>query len=578
VEAAKSQPKSEATPKAKVRYAQMVLSGEMPELIGEVGPFGDLRTDLRKVLDRFDRAAKDDRIEGIVLDLRSPGIGRGNANELREAIKRFRKSGKKVHAQLEIGTTVDYLIACACDEIVMPESGFLLMPGVRAEPVFYRGLLTKLGVKADFLHMGEAKGAGESFTQKKWSEPVKANLTALLDSMYEQMVDTITHDRPLTEQQAREAIDLGMITAADAKERGLVDRLAYPDELRSSIGDSHADGRLVYVQNYGKKEVDTDFSGPAGFFKLMGMIAGGKSGTKRSSTKKIAVIYAIGPIMTGKSEQDLFGSQTIGSTTIVDALDKANRDDNVAAIVLRVNSPGGSAVASDLIWRKTQEIDKPIVASMGDVAASGGYYISMGADRILCEPSGVTGSIGVVSGKFAVSGMYKKLGLTTDLISRGENSGLFSGLRKWSDSERAAMLRMMEDCYDQFTSKAAAGREMPVEQLKKLAGGKVYTGVQAKANGLIDDTGTLADAIAAAKDLAGIDSDEDVKTMVLPEPVKFFEAVFGNVDKEKEVRLSLDTLGLPKELSRAVGRLNTWRALLEREPVGLFMPYDLVIE
>ena len=556
----------------------MVLSGEIPEVIGEVGPFGDLKTDLRKVLDRFEKAADDDRIKGIVLDLHNPQIGRGKANELREAILRFRKSGKKVHAQLEIATPSDYLIACACDEIVMPESGFLLLPGVRAEPMFYKGLLTKLGIKADFLHMGDAKGAGESFTRKKWSEPVKENITAMIDSLYEQMIETLVRDRPMTDQQAREVIDHGLITAAEAKEFGLIDRVAYPDQLRGVIGKSHPDKRLVYVRNYGKKNVDTDFSGPAGFFKLMSLMAGGKSSSSRTGAKKIAIIYAVGPIMTGKSQSGAFSGQTMGSTTIVSALDKANRDENVVAIVLRVNSPGGSAVASDLIWRKTQEIDKPIVASMGDVAASGGYYISMGADKIFCEPGGITGSIGVVSGKLAVKGMYKKLGISTDLISRGENSGIFSGLRKWNDSERAAMLRMMEDCYDQFTSKAAAGRDMPVGQLKKLAGGRVYTGRQAKQNGLVDETGTLADAIAAAKKLAGVKSSEKVKTLILPEPVEFFEAMFGDLDKEKEVRLSLEQLGMPRDLSRAVRQLHTWQQLLEREPIGLFMPYDLVIE
>lgn len=564
---------------SKARYAHFTLEGALPESTGEVGPFGDIKTDLRKLLGRFEKAAKDKTIDGIVLDLRSPGVGRGKLNELRSAIQDFRKSGKKVHAQLEIATPADYLIASACDEITMPESGFLLLPGVRMQPMFYKGLLSKLGVEADFLHMGEAKGAGESYTRDSWSEPVKANMTALVDDLYEQMITTIALDRPVTETKVREMVDLGLLTAGQAQEAGLIDRIAYPDELRASLAKASKKDKLVYVQNYGKKKVDTDFSGPGGFFKLMGMIAGGgakSSGSK--SGKKIAVVYAVGPIMTGKSTNDTFGGQTVGSTTIVEALDEANRDEEVAAIVIRVDSPGGSAVASDLMWRKVQQIKKPIVASMGDVAASGGYYLSMGTDKIFAEPGTITGSIGVVSGKFALQGMYEKLGLTTDLISRGENSGIFSGIRKWNASERKAMMRMMEDTYEQFTSKAAAGRNMPVEQLKKLAGGKVYTGVQAKQNGLVDELGSLGDAIDEAKKLAGIDADTKVKIETLPEPVEFFESLFGDMDKEKEVRISLDAMPIPAEVRRAAQQISIWQRVLEREPIGLFMPYDLVVE
>lgn len=578
---AQKKPAKKAAPKkpTKARYAQIVLSQSLPETPGQSGPFADLGVDLRKTLARFKKAAEDDSIDGIVLNLQNPSIGRGKLNELRAAIGKFRQSGKKVHAQLEIATTADYLIASACDEISMPESGFLLLPGVRLEPTFYKGMLSTLGVKAEFLHMGDAKGAGEQFTRKKWSQPVRENMEALAGDLYEQLIETIALDRPVTEEKVREMVDMALLTAAQAKEAGLIDHIAYPDEVRESIAKDSKKDRLVYVQNYGRKDVDTDFSGPAGFFKLMQMMTGGQQTKGRRAGKKIVVVYANGPIMTGKSEQDPFtGAGTIGSTTIVEALREADDDDAVAAIVLRVDSPGGSAVASDLMWRKIQEIQKPVVASMGDVAASGGYYISMGCDKIIAEPGTITGSIGVVSGKFAMKGLYSKLGLTSDLISHGKNSGIFSANRKWNDSERAAMMRMMEDTYEQFTSKAAAGRDMPVEQLKKLASGKVYTGRQAVNNGLVDELGTLDDAIAAAKKLAGLSEDEKVRIENLPEPQEFFEALFGDVGKEKEVRLSIDGLGVPQEWTRAARQIALWARILEREPVGFFMPFDLVIE
>ncbi len=197
----------------------------------------------------------------------------------------------------------------------------------------------------------------------------------------------------------------------------------------------------------------------------------------------------------------------MGSTTIVEALREANEDKNVVAIVLRVDSPGGSALASDLIWHETQVIKKPIVASMGDVAASGGYYISMGADKIFAAPSTITGSIGVVGGKLAMRGLFDKVGITTETIERGKNSGLFSSSGKFTDSQREVVKKMMEDIYGQFTTKAAKGRNMPVEKLRKLAGGRIYSGRQAKENGLVDELGTLHDAIAEAKKLAGLEND-----------------------------------------------------------------------
>ncbi|MEN0111016.1 MAG: signal peptide peptidase SppA [Planctomycetota bacterium] len=562
----------------KVRYADFVLDGPLPESPGGSGPFSELALDLRKQIARIDQAAEDEKITGLVLRVRSPAIGRGQRNELREAIARFRATGKPAIADLEVATPAGYLVASACDEVVMPESGFLLLTGVRAEPLFFKGMLAKIGVEADFVHVGEAKGAAEPFTRRRWSEPVKANLTSMLDDLYEQMIDTIAMDRPVTRAAATAAIDRGLMTANEAKEAGLIDRLAYSGALRDTLAERHEGGRVVFVENYGKKKVDTDFGGPAGFFKLMGLIAGGgKKSTGREP--KIAIVYATGPIVTGKSEVDPFGeSESVGSTTVVEALEDAADDDRVEAIVLRVNSPGGSAVASDLIWNAIQRIEKPVVASMGDVAASGGYYISMGCDRVVAEPTTVTGSIGVVGGKMAVGGMLKKLGVTTDLIARGANSGLFSPIAKFSDTERAALVALMDDTYDQFTAKAAEGRGMPQERVKELGGGKVYTGRQAKQNGLVDALGDLRFAVTEAKRLAGLDADDKVRIDTYPEAVDFFESLFGDNEEQREVRIDLSLGGALPELDEAFRRAATLRRVFAREPVGLMLPFDLRIE
>jgi protease-4 len=561
----------------KVRLALLTLKDTLPESAGQVGPFGETSLDLREAINRLEKAAKDKSISGLVLDIQNPSIGRGKIEELRAAIARFRASGKKAYAMMESAMPADYLVACACNEIVMPETGIVVLPGIHAEATFYKKLLGKLGIEADFIHIGAYKGAAEPLMRDKFSDEVRENLTSLIDSLYDDMVTTIVKDRPISVAQAKEIIDTGLLTARQAKERGLIDRIAYPESLRDELAKTYAAEPLVYVKNYGQKEVDTDFSGPMGLFKLMQAMMGVDSSSNKKSGKKIAVVYAIGAIMSGKSESDIFGDSTMGSTTIVEALREANDDDDVVGIVLRVDSPGGSAIASDLIWHETQAIKKPIVASMGDVAASGGYYISMGADKIIASPGTLTGSIGVVGGKLAIRGLFDKVGVTTETIERGKNSGLFASSGKFTDSQRAVVKNMMEDIYGQFTEKAAKGRNMPLEKLKKLAGGRVYSGRQAKDLGLVDSLGTLDDAITEAKKLAGLDKDAEVKIEVLPEPTNFLETLFGSVDAEKEVRFGQGLDNISPELVGLARRAHHLRMIF-KHPAALVMPFELEIK
>jgi protease-4 len=389
---------------------------------------------------------------------------------------------------------------------------------------------------------------------EKFSEPVRENMTAVVDSLYDDLITTIVKHRPLSVAQAKEIIDRGLITATKAKELGLIDRVAYPDALRSELTKTHSAQPLVYVKNYGEEAVDTDFSGPTGFFKLMQAMMGGDSKAAAPRGKKIAVIYALGAITTGESMSDILGDQVMGSATIVEALRKANNDKNVVAIVLRIDSPGGSALASDLIWHETQAIEKPIVASMGDVAASGGYYIAMGADKIIAAPGTVTGSIGVVGGKLAVKGLLDKIGVTTETIQRGKNSGLFTLNGKFTDSERA----------------------VPVEKLRELAGGRIYTGRQAKENGLVDELGTLHDAVASAKQLAGLEKDAAVRIEVLPETKSILDELFAVSEGEKEVRLGATIESLAPELLDVARKARRLRSAFDR-PAALVMPFELEI-
>jgi protease-4 len=245
-------------------------------------------------------------------------------------------------------------------------------------------------------------------------------------------------------------------------------------------------------------------------------------------------------IMPGPSSTDLLGGSTLGSDTLVKAIDKAATDASVKAIVLRVDSPGGSALASDLIWRALQKAGKPVVASMSDVAGSGGYYIAMGADTIFAEPGTITGSIGVVGGKIALEGLYNKVGITTSVVSRGKNSGILSTTSGFTDSEREAMTKLLHDIYRQFTEKAAKGRKMEVAALEKLARGRIYSGATALKLGLIDKIGTLDDAVEHARQLANIGPDEKFERMILPRPVSPLEAIFGPINPDEQTHIGLD--------------------------------------
>lgn len=558
----------------KVRIAYIIIDGDLPESPGEMSLFGDLGTDLRKTIARLEKAGDDESIAGVILQI-DAAPGRGKLNEVRDAITRVQNKGKKVYALLESAMGPQYQLASACDEIILPESGEVLLPGVRAEFSFYKDLLAKVGVEADMLHVGDFKGAAEPYTRDTLSEPVRKNMTALVDDFYDEMLTTIAADRDLKVEEVRKAVDRGLLMAGEAKEAGLVDRVIYPDQFRDALQKEYKADKLVYVENYAKQKVDTDFSGPMGMMKLFQSMMGEGGSGSGSDEPKIAVVYAVGPIMSGKSQSSLMGGTSMGSTTIIEALQEAAKDESVKAIVLRVDSPGGSALASDLIWRQTQAIDKPIVASMGDVAASGGYYISMGADRIFAEPGTVTGSIGVVGGKMAMKGVYDKLGINTESIARGENSGIFSTTHKFSDSERKVVEKMMKDIYGQFTTKASEGRKMDKEKLEKLAGGQVFTGRVAKRNGLVDEVGTLRDAIQSAKRLAGLDPGKKVQIMVLPKPENPFEALFGgNVDAEREAetRFLAGLTALAPELRGVLRHAIQLRQVM-REPVALMMPY-----
>ncbi|HEX6986639.1 MAG TPA: signal peptide peptidase SppA, partial [Planctomycetaceae bacterium] len=571
-------------------FAEIVVTGTYPEGPQLPGLFGSLTENLRDALNRLDKAAGDDRVAGVILKFDDPmelQLDWAKAHEFRQAIKKVREAGKPVYAWTTMPDAESYLVAAACDKVFMPESGTLLVLGLRAEVTFYKNLFDKLAIEPEMLRVGEFKSAAEPYTRTEMSPEFRKEMEELLDDLYGQMVAGIAEGRRLDEAKVRDAIDRGPLTAAGAKEAGLIDGFAYEDELDERIEADRSLGEAKVARNYGKKKVQTDFSGLQGFIELMNLIAGVDQGETDAAGAKIAVVYCTGAIMPGKSRNGLLTGEVMGSETIVKAIDKARDDEDVKAIVLRVDSPGGSALASDLIWRsvKLAKEKKPVVVSMGGVAASGGYYISMGADAIVAEPGTITGSIGVVGGKVAFEGLLNKIGVTTDVVARGKNSGTLSILEGFSDSEREAMQRMLNDIYRQFTAKAAEGRDMPVEKLEALARGRIYSGARAKGLGLIDETGTLADTIELAKTKARerglLDEDEEPGFQLLPKPKSPLEELFGPVNGDasgaEAAALLNAAAATSPELAEKLGGLHVVN-LLARERVLTLMPFQVRVK
>ncbi|HBN78738.1 MAG TPA: signal peptide peptidase SppA [Planctomycetaceae bacterium] len=563
-----------------IKWAEIELSGMLPEGPSLPGLFGEISESVNRIFDRLDRAVADDEVDAIVLKINNPLVGMGTVYELHTKIKAIRKQGKPVYAMLETALTPDYLIATACDKIYQPEPGMLLMTGMRAEVSFYKNLFDRLDIEADILRVGKYKAAAEPYTRTEMSPEFREEISELLDGQYAMLIKMIADSRDLTEQQVEAAINTGPHTAASALEAGLIDGLYYSDQLEEIALKNEDDATFKLAKKYGKEKVDVNFDGFTGMMKMMNLMMGVEPRSKKSVEPQIAVIYATGAITSGRGAGGLFGGDGIGSDTMIETIREAAENDRVKAIVLRVNSPGGSALASDLIWRALEQVDKPIVVSMGDVAASGGYYISMGADYIYAEPGTVTGSIGVVGGKLALEGLFEKIGITTSYVTRGDNSGALSAMQPFNDSERKAMQKMMNDIYELFVTKAAEGREMKVERLKELGGGRIYTGEVAVENGLVDEIGTLDQAVEKAKELADLKGNNKVERLLLPKPTSPFEQLFGPIDTRMQQASAAELLEgvLPVEMTAQLKRALMIDNLSKTEPRLLLMPFDLKFE
>jgi len=493
------------TPKAKSDSVLVIeLSGEIPE-IGPVDPIsqyfmkGVLSHD--KIISSIKYAAKDKNIKAAVVKLNFPQIGWARAEEIVKALEEFKKSNKKLISYYEVGENIDYYLASAANKIIVPETGLIILNGLHAELPFFKGLLDKIGIEAEMQHIGDYKSASDIFTRDKASEAHIEMMNWLLDSLQNNLIGQIEKSRKLGREKINEIINKGLFTSKEALRLGLVDNISYWDELlRKEL--KAKDKNILYLSDYYKSIKDE---------------IGGNG-------KKIALIYAVGSIESGAGQE----GSTIGSDTLTKWIRECYDDDSIEAIVMRVNSPGGSGIASDNIWREvinSKAHKKPFVVSMSDVAASGGYYISMGADAIFADKTTLTGSIGVISGKFYINGLFEKLGIHYDVIKKAENADLFSSITHFTDEQEEMIKNHMEYFYDVFITKAAEGRKLTKQEIDSVGRGRVWTGEQAKEHKLIDQIGNLEDAINYAKKLAKIPEKEQVKLIIYPRKKNFWEEI-----------------------------------------------------
>ena len=475
---------------------------------------------LPEIVDAIERAAKDPRIKAIDLRVQGLETGLARTQELREALGDFRAAGKPIFAYLETVSNRDYYLASVADEVYLMPGGMFMTTGLLADASFYKGTLDKLKIHADLEHIGAYKSASEQWTRDSMSDAQRLVTNSILDSLYAQFVDGIAASRKISPGQVRTAIDRGMLTPEDAKQAKLVDDLLYVDQVEDALNHRVGAYSEVKIRSY-KKSASSRFSyGP-----------------------RIAVINASGAIVSGRGGNGAFGGEFIGSEALSQMLKEVREDRGIRAVVLRVDSPGGSGVASDAIWRETRlfkDANRPLIVSMGDVAASGGYYIAMAADSIVAEPSTITGSIGVISGKFNLRGFYEEwLGMHRDQIKRGENADLFSDYSGYSDAQRVTVRRQIESFYKDFVHKAAEGRGKKDHEIDLIGQGRIWTGAQAKEIGLVDELGGLRKAIEIARRKAGIGEHDRVSIEMWPRRKGFFQSLSGEDDAltGREIRL-----------------------------------------
>lgn len=476
------------------------------------------RVVVRDVVDALDKGANDRRVVGLVARIGAVRMGLAQVQELREAVHRFRSHQKFAVAYAETfgefgPGNAAYYLATAFEEIYLQPSGDVGLTGIMMEGPFIKNTLSKLGMSFHGDHRYEYKNALNLFTETKFTPAHKEAVDALMKSWFGQIKEGITEARHLPPDQFLSVVDKGPYLGKEAVDAQLVDGLAYRDELYDKVK-KRADGaELLYLGKY----LD-------------------RAGRPHDKGKTIALVYGYGGVQRGKSSYSPLNSEaTMGSETVAGAIRAAIEDKDVKAVLFRVDSPGGSYVASDTIWRevvRARKAGKPVVVSMGDVAGSGGYFVAMAADKIVAQPATITGSIGVLGGKVLTRGFFDKIGITWDEVHTGANATMFTGVQDYTPAEWKRFEDWLDRVYVDFTSKVADGRKLPKEKVLQIAKGRIWSGQDAKNLGLVDELGGFDTALKLAKQAAGIAEKDEVKLQVFPRKKTLLQTLLRRDDAE----------------------------------------------
>jgi len=513
---------------------------------------------LRDMVDALDRGRLDPRVKGVVARLGGDRVGTGKSQELRAAIQRFRASGRFAFAFAESFGELgpgdrSYYLASAFDRIWLQPVGLVGLTGIGASVPFARGALNELRVEPELRHREEYKSFMNTFTERGFTEPHREMMEALVGDLQEQLIAGISEGRNIEPAALRQLIDRGPFLDREAIDAKLIDQLGYFDEVtQAALERSGTGAELVKSRDYLDVAGHPHRSGPT-----------------------IAVIYGTGSIQRESSGVDpLMGGASMGSDDMADAFHDAANDPDVRAILFRIDSGGGSAVASETIRRalvKAKQAGKPVIVSMGEAAASGGYWIAMNADKIVAHPGTLTGSIGVVAGKMVTSGLWDRVGIEWGQVSRGRNATIWSPLTPYSESESQRLDNILDDIYGAFVRNVAEARKLPVDSVRDIAKGRVWTGAQAKALGLVDELGDMETALGFAREAAGLARDADVTLQAFPKPEPPWKQALDLLTDRSEVRSLTAVISEFRPILREMGMLtrDPAREILSMPPTGL---------
>ncbi len=548
--------------------AKTILEVNLESALSEDGPddpvaklSGNSKPDLHDLTFALERAEGDPRVVGLVARIGAAKVGIAQVQELRDAVMRFRKKGKfalafsETFGEFNTGGSAYYL-ATAFDEVWLQPSGDVGLVGFALEAQFVRGTLDKLGIVPRMDHRYEYKAAMNMFTETKFTPAHREEMAKVGDGIFNQMVRGIAEGRKLTPEQVKSLIDRGPFLGQEAVDAKLVDQLAYRDSFYGKAKERGGAGsELLYLHKYLER-------------------------TERPHKKgrRVALIFGIGGVGRGDSDYDpMTGSRSMGSDTVTAAFRAAIADKDVKAVVFRVDSPGGSYVASDAIWREVQnakQAGKPVIVSMGNVAGSGGYFVAMGADKIVAEPGTITGSIGVLGGKLVPSGLMEKVGVSVDRVTFGQNATMFSPTTDYNQTEWARFQAWLDRVYGDFTTKVAEGRKLDKAKVLELAKGRIWTGEDAKQLGLIDELGGLHTALALAKQAASIPEQDDVELRTFPAKKSPAKAIIEKLSgKEPDNSEKVDRVALQLN-AQSLQALSELLQLAQR--VGLYGTHDVL--